>query len=780
MAQKRIEYYGKFTPTGVDTSQAKRLQALSGLAEQVGDIAFDIGAKIQTKRGQEAGIASGMEAAKDSESPEAPELREGFLSQISIYDQAYNEAALNAYSSGIRVDGRKKLMEFEEQFADEPDPEKFNDLWESYITGVTKGLPPEMAANLRLSLEDDGMRLGGKIADARRALDFDNNVATITQDLANYSDDLAQAVYEGDETLAETIRTKMENILADNVKFIDPIKAQEIRDELEDRLIVQSNLGQIKRFFQTKGSLEDQIETAQTFLRDMIAKPEIEGLNPEQKIKLEGMLGEEITRLSKALVVEDTEKARLASDFEVDVFEGKLTAQEVDERGAVLAENKVITWAKYTSLREQARTQQQKELESDQIARQFTNELRGNHNPMFAPSQAETDKVYEEKYAPQYADGTVQEQLNAGAFWIQKTGQVPTRLKKSVNSMITSGKPEEVIAAGVFIDQLDQLPGKFEAVVDTNNRIFAQQMIGLMDAGFEPTNAYVRAEQFLDPTNKERISVRREQIKKDYNKQLPKWTVDATGIQQEERGFADAQRQYSLLFESQYLAGASVDEAKDFANRVMNANFKDGEFGRMMFPPEDYYADSKGSVAYLRTDIAAEIRREIPGLAFQDENIFLISDETTQRTASENNPKYRVMIRDDNGELVVRAGYYEASEAYLKKRADEYIDGALLVAELRNPEKLTTVQQLRADLDRAGREDIRTIDTEAKRREISKELSQAALELSIDVGAEFVKPVVGLAEVVGDEIQYVRDKLAGRLPEQSDLIAQVEKDKAGE
>jgi hypothetical protein len=146
MAQKRIEYYGRFTPTGVDTSQAKRLQALSGLAEQVGDIAFEVGAKIQTKRGQEAGIASGMEAAKDAESPEAPELREGFLSQISIYDQAYNEAALNAYSSGIRVDGRKKLMEFEEQFADEPDPEKFNDLWEGYITGVTKGLPPEMAA----------------------------------------------------------------------------------------------------------------------------------------------------------------------------------------------------------------------------------------------------------------------------------------------------------------------------------------------------------------------------------------------------------------------------------------------------------------------------------------------------------------------------------------------------------------------------------------------------------------------------------------------------------
>ena len=83
MAQKRIDYYGQFTPTGVDTSQAKRLQALSGLAEQVGDIAFEVGAKIQTKRGAEAGLAAG---AKAIETKEAPEAKEGLLSQISVFD----------------------------------------------------------------------------------------------------------------------------------------------------------------------------------------------------------------------------------------------------------------------------------------------------------------------------------------------------------------------------------------------------------------------------------------------------------------------------------------------------------------------------------------------------------------------------------------------------------------------------------------------------------------------------------------------------------------------
>ena len=180
MAQKRIDYYGRFTPTGVDTSQAKRLQALSGLAEQVGDIAFDIGAKIQTERGQEAGVASGMEAAQEGQ---APETKEGFLSAISIYDQAYNKAALNAYSSGIRVDGKKKLFELEEKYADDPDPVAFQSDFNGYMKGVTQGLPEDIAADLRLRLTEDGMRVQGRLADAQRKRQFDLATANLNEEL---------------------------------------------------------------------------------------------------------------------------------------------------------------------------------------------------------------------------------------------------------------------------------------------------------------------------------------------------------------------------------------------------------------------------------------------------------------------------------------------------------------------------------------------------------------------------------------------------------------------
>tara|TARA_B110000090_G_C13398128_1_gene452121 strand:- start:4169 stop:5899 length:1731 start_codon:yes stop_codon:yes gene_type:complete len=43
MAIKPISYYGQFTPTGVDQSGAKRMQALAGLAEQVGGMAEQFG-----------------------------------------------------------------------------------------------------------------------------------------------------------------------------------------------------------------------------------------------------------------------------------------------------------------------------------------------------------------------------------------------------------------------------------------------------------------------------------------------------------------------------------------------------------------------------------------------------------------------------------------------------------------------------------------------------------------------------------------------------------------
>jgi len=176
MAQKRIDYYGRFTPTGVDTSQAKRLQALSGLAEQVGDIAFEVGAKIQTKRGQEAGIAAG---AKAIETGEAPEAKEGFLSQISVFDQAYNDAMRESYIAGVNNDARENIARIAAE--NYRDIEGFEKNVAKYRQGLINSVGEDFSDAVSVSMDS-------LISSAR--IGVQNEVATFNLERAK--DDLTQ------------------------------------------------------------------------------------------------------------------------------------------------------------------------------------------------------------------------------------------------------------------------------------------------------------------------------------------------------------------------------------------------------------------------------------------------------------------------------------------------------------------------------------------------------------------------------------------------------------
>ena len=57
-------------------------------------------------RGLQAGLAAGQEAA---EKGEIIETQKGFLSQISIFDQAYNNALSKAYVAGVDNDARENI-----------------------------------------------------------------------------------------------------------------------------------------------------------------------------------------------------------------------------------------------------------------------------------------------------------------------------------------------------------------------------------------------------------------------------------------------------------------------------------------------------------------------------------------------------------------------------------------------------------------------------------------------------------------------------------------------
>jgi len=148
MAQKPIGYYGEFRPTGVDTSAARRFEALAGLADQVNGIAFNIAAKKRAEQGEKAGMAAGIKAAEDG----TPiEKEKGFLSSISIFDQAKNKAVEASYVSSIATNARENIARLSEE--SNGDPEVFNELSTKYLTGLRGGISEDFQDIVQLAID---------------------------------------------------------------------------------------------------------------------------------------------------------------------------------------------------------------------------------------------------------------------------------------------------------------------------------------------------------------------------------------------------------------------------------------------------------------------------------------------------------------------------------------------------------------------------------------------------------------------------------------------------
>lgn len=693
MAQKRIEYYGRFTPTGVDTSQAKRLQALSGLAEQVGDIAFDIGAKIQTERGQEAGVASGMEAAQEGQ---APETKEGFLSAISIYDQAYNKAALNAYSSGIRVDGKKKLFELEEQYATDPDPVAFQSDFNGYMKGVTEGLPEDIAADLRLRLTEDAMRVQGRLADAQRKRQFDLAAANLNEELTTLADEQARAARDGDDTRVQELQLQIENIGLENNEILDPAAYSKFTSEQEDRLIVQSNLGQLDRAILDNEdlSLQERIENGKQMLATITANP-IEGLSPEQQSKLESQMATRLNQLESRLVEEDTAFGIELSDYEVQVASGSLDPVDVDQQANDWYTSGKITQNEMTRLKKAARTAVAKKAEATAVNVQITKQFTDQRDPYYVPDQSDINKYYDEVYVPAQEGATPEQRMLTDAIFIQKTRMIPSAVKNQTNSYLLSGDPALIMQAAQLIDRVDETPGMFDQITNVQTKAFASNMVRLMEV-MDPKEALRLSQQLTDPADQNRVTARRDQIKTEkYNDKYVDWARDIVG-EADPTSFQNAVSQYQTIFESYYLAGSDEDAARAQAEKMIQSNYTQSIFGDMMYAPEQYYAVN-GSVEYMRDQLDEEIRAEAPNLQFDRDNIYLLTDDATARSAAAGSPMYRVLILDDDGVFQQRSGYFvpdvEGQQAKLR------IETAELAAEIRQAEEEGSVAHRRQQFE---------------------------------------------------------------------------------
>jgi len=243
----------------------------------------------------------------------------------------------------------------------------------------------------------------------------------------------------------------------------------------------------------------------------------------------------------------------------------------------------------------------------------------------------------------------------AKANLIGQTRTVPTEVKNEIVNNILSGDPELIGQSADLIDRIDQIPGMSELAVNANQRAFVDNVVTL-SANLEPEQAVQIARELTDPRDKARVEERTQRIKdermqEDYAGDVEsEFDVFFGGELQDNVNLQQVTSEYKDLFESFFKAGIDKEAAEAKAIDILKTNWKDSQFGFMKNPPESYY-NVAGQTEYIKDQLLSDLKAGTIGTEFSKDNIFLLSDEITDRQASQGNPSYRMMVQGEDGLL---------------------------------------------------------------------------------------------------------------------------------
>jgi len=301
---KEITYYGQLRPTGVDNSTARRFEALAGLAGTVNEIAFEYGAKRAKEIGAAEGLTAGQQAA---ETGEAPERRKGFLSTLSIQDQAYNRAIEGSYLASMQIDVQNNINRIA---AENPNDSQ------AFLSAVDASVRPSLDA-----LTDPTTRAKAEqvidVLRSQQLRQIDRNVITKKRN-------------EDDEVFVQAI-TQANDLLVNAAKDKDALgvvtATQMITEQLENRLDLGTisktefdedvrKVGIIAQSSAYQGEIRGMANKGQWIqgynLIDELASKELKGYTPQEQSALIAQLRSD---LSERAVLNDRVEAEQARNL---------------------------------------------------------------------------------------------------------------------------------------------------------------------------------------------------------------------------------------------------------------------------------------------------------------------------------------------------------------------------------------------------------------------------------------------------------------------------------
>lgn len=263
MARQRIEYYGKFTPSPTGDYSARRVRALAGLAEQVGDIALGFAEKkiseqkavkdqIRQEEAVEKGLLAGAESAATGT---APELRQYQEYSTLKEDVTFNQSLLAGYEAGVKNSIANDVAK--NATSNPQDFQKFLEMSEASFQGLIGTVPETLQPEITRYYEQSVRTSGKPIATAQRKALEAQQSAEIQTALENESVNiLNQARQQNSDNLRISYQSFLDMAAKD--PKLDPEKFAERVRKLNDQIAEQYAIGRIDAAFLGNDNLTPQ------------------------------------------------------------------------------------------------------------------------------------------------------------------------------------------------------------------------------------------------------------------------------------------------------------------------------------------------------------------------------------------------------------------------------------------------------------------------------------------------------------------------------------------
>jgi len=656
MVAKRFQETVSIQPQNLSTGFVQGSNSLINRLQQFKQSSEQLISTVETKRGQ-VEAQQAISEGKPFKRKEASVV-ETFLTG-GISTAAYNKSLETGYLAGLGRETNEAIAAIE---AENPNSIiQFNEKVAGYASGVLSEVDPAVRSqveqfisnkisNARIRVHGNTIRNNKKNAAAESA-------AAIT----SFSNEAAKLSREGNKLGSAEAITQSFDIINGMVEAGDMAvdKAVNLKREIEREASEQS----IRLEFD---SLADSEGIAKAFEQlESISNKPAKGWTPDEWDSFIGSqqadLRQKVVRQQQAKANNDLASARAVSNLKikaktgVDLQGNPVDASEIIGETEKLFNEGVLSGNERSSIITGI-IEEQKKSAKDSLSKQKVAARLGGANEI-ALTQDQVDLTWDEDIAQIVNELTSSAKNASIAQFVDGTKLVPTQVTRQVTSNLNSDDPELVIESADLMDRLDSIRGIPDTNFNPSDRAFAETVVGLQQ-NMDPLEAVKLARQNTDPNDRGRIETRTGLIKSEkmqleypsivenaFDPFFGSTTVDSVSTGQ-------LTREYQVLFEEHFKAGMSKDQAEKKSIQIIKRNWGEtnvtGRAKAIKYPPEDYYAVN-GSVDYIGRDLFTSVKDANIGLPeFKKENIILISDQTTARTAAQGRPSYMVMI--DSGE----------------------------------------------------------------------------------------------------------------------------------